>query len=205
MELGLSTLDLPIYGVFSGASKKSWPQITEQNQLQVKESIEKALKNLDPAKHVIVTGGTEYGVDKIVHELASKMGFSMIGTITENTVAEEVSPLIKTYINTSINWFGMSRPVLEKIVQPHGGIMIVQGGGAILKEHIEVAKRLGIPSLYQLGPEGAGHDVALTHPEEAFSNSTELVSKMKKLLKLNSFPEKTHDKCGIRETLHLIW
>ncbi len=64
--------------LFSGASKKSILEFSEQDLKNTREFIFKSLSALDPSETVIVTGGTDYGVEKIVHEYAKKMGFDPI-------------------------------------------------------------------------------------------------------------------------------
>ncbi|MDX6769170.1 MAG: hypothetical protein SF051_06530 [Elusimicrobiota bacterium] len=155
--------------LWSGASRKSWPEVTPDNQELVRQTIVKLLSRLDPKRHVIVTGGTDFGVEAIVHQEAAARGFELMATITENTKAEEVSPKVTAVVQYAISWFGKSRPVLMELVKAHGGFVIFQGGGAILAEEIELAVRLQVPVFLQRGPEGAAAVSARRYPHLAFT------------------------------------
>jgi hypothetical protein len=165
--------------LISGASKKSWPNVTVENQKLVEDTLEKLMAHLNPAKYVIVTGGTDFGVEKIAHQIAARRGFEILGTISENTGPQEVSTLIRNFVPLAINWFGKSRPVLAEIVKPFNGLVLFQGGGAILKEEIELAVRLNVPMFLQRDPEGAAAEAAKQYPQHSFSSYQDLKDRLK--------------------------
>lgn len=85
---GVDELDHVFEGMrpvlFSGASRSSWPLISPANQAEVAAAIGRGLDLLDPKKAYIVTGATEFGVEKIVHAEAVKRGFRILGTVVSD-------------------------------------------------------------------------------------------------------------------------
>lgn len=165
---------LPV--LFSGASKKSWPLISDGNQQEVIKAIQQSLSVLDPSKVLIVTGATDYGVEKIVHEEARKKGFVVLGTVVELAGAQEVGPV--THATTmGSSWFGKSRPVLQ-FIKKHSGTVIFIGGGEILKDEIKMARNLDVDFYLMRGPEGAANDVAKDLPARSFVGASGLINRL---------------------------
>lgn len=162
--------------LFSGASAKSWAQISPDNQMAVVGVVEEALRVLDPNRVVIVTGGTDYGVEKIVHHVAKQKGFTVLGTFAEIGAGQEVASIDFGTVS-SISWFGKSRPVLE-MVKGHHGLAVFIGGGAMVEGEIHMAARLEVPFLLMNGPEGASTDASQIFPERSFSTAAELVDRI---------------------------
>ncbi|TVQ77148.1 MAG: hypothetical protein EA369_09565 [Bradymonadales bacterium] len=157
-----------------GASKKAWPLISEAAQENVINFIREYLSELAPRQHVIVTGGTDFGVEEHVHRIANELGFEIVSTITENTQAAELSPHVSRVVLTGINWFGISRSLFEDILIPHNGEVIFIGGGAILRDSIELAAKTSVPFRLMKGPEGAANELSTRYPTHAFETVHDL-------------------------------
>ncbi len=162
--------------LFSGASKKSWPLISISNQGEVVQAIRQSLSVLDPQRVVIVTGATDYGVERFVHQEARSRGFTVLGTVVESASAAEVGPVTHATIMGN-SWFGKSRPVLQ-FVRNHQGAVIFMGGGEILKDEIQMARDLGTRFSLMNGPEGAANDLAQVLPERSFQGADGLVARI---------------------------
>lgn len=164
--------------MLSGASKKSWPNISPEQQDHIKLMLGILARHLDPEKYVIVTGGTDHGVEKIAHDVFGSANFDILGTITENTGGNEVSTHVKHLVFTGINWFGMARPVYRHIVEAFNGENITMGGGEILRDMIQLALRLNLRMHNLNGPDGASTAAAKDYPAHAFSSVRELFIRM---------------------------
>lgn len=152
--------------LFSGASKKSWAIVSPENQAEVEAAIEASLDMLDPSKVVLVTGATDYGVEKIVHDRARARGFTVLGTMVEHAKASEVGAITHATVMAN-SWYGKALPVLKWIQQNKGQVIFI-GGGEILKDEIQMARDLGAPFALMRGPEGAANDVAKAMPKRSF-------------------------------------
>jgi hypothetical protein len=178
--------------LFSGASQKSWPLISVDQQVEVTKAVRAALDHLDPAKTLIVTGATDYGVEKIVHEEAKKRGFQILGTVVEAAQVhkQEIGPV--DYVTPmGHTWYGKSRPALE-LVKEHGGAVIFMGGGAILRDEIGMAKELGVQMHLMEGPEGAADEMAKAMPEHAFRGGAGLVGRLEAARAVSARPAAAH-------------
>jgi hypothetical protein len=164
--------------LISGSSKKSWPNVTPENQRLVERTLSEMLDRLDKNKHLLLTGGTEFGAEAILHRLAAEKGFKVLGTLTENADPAEVSQHIGDLTMLGINWFGKSRPVLN-LVKKHDGFVLFQGGGKILAEEIELAARMNVRMYLQRGPEGAANDAAAKYQQHAFDRFADLEPRLR--------------------------
>ncbi|MFZ4713817.1 MAG: hypothetical protein ACOYL6_08910 [Bacteriovoracaceae bacterium] len=160
---------------FSGASKKSIVDFSDLQMRQTEELIVDTLKNLDPKSVVIVTGGTDYGVEKIVHQYAKKMGFEVLGTLVTESSGDEMGELTH-YALFGDKWYDKSANVLQMIKDNQGKTIFI-GGGNILGDEIQAAYNIGIDYYLMKGVPGASDRFANLSQEfssRAFSDSTGL-------------------------------
>ncbi|MBC7794256.1 MAG: hypothetical protein H7Z43_11160 [Clostridia bacterium] len=164
--------------MLSGASRKSWPLISPEHKAYTKYLLTALAHYLDPSEVVVVTGGTDHGVEKIAHEVFGKAGFTILGTICENTHGNEIARDVGHLVVTGINWFGVARPAYREIVEAFNGENLTLGGGAILRDMIQLALRLNLRVHNWNGPEGASTEAAKAYPAHAFGSADELFTRM---------------------------
>ena len=181
--------------LFSGASKKSWPLISETDQKEIILAIKKSLDQLDPKKTFIMTGGTEFGVEEIVHREARLRGFQIYGTfVTDAEVSSlaEEQQLKKTQGSSwkqeigqlthfgfyGDQWYDKSAKVLE-LVKNKNGLVIFMGGGNILSDEIQAAENVNIDYLLMRGPAGAADRFSHIYEKRAFVGAEGLTKRLK--------------------------
>jgi hypothetical protein len=164
--------------MISGASQKSWPEMAPEQQAYARLMLTLLARTLDPKKFVIVTGATDHGVEAIAHEVFGRAGFDILGTIVENTRGPEVSTYVRNLVFTGINWFGMARPAYREIVEAFNGQNITVGGGAILRDMIQLALKLNLRVHNWDGPTGASSDAARQYAAHAFRDVAALFERM---------------------------
>ena len=77
--------------MITGASKSNWPNITEEDQYNIKVTMQTLANILDSSKTFIVTGGTNFGVEKTMHEAVNRRNQNsnepmvLLGTLTMET------------------------------------------------------------------------------------------------------------------------
>lgn len=198
-QVAESQLDTAFHGktpvLFSGASKSSWPLISQQNQQAVVNSIQQSLDALDPAKAFIVTGGTEFGVEEIVHREARKRGFDIFGTFVTEAEVSSLSQELQKKAQQGSNWksefgqlthFGFfgeqwydrSAKVLE-LVKKQNGLVIFMGGVNILSDEIQAAENSKLKYLLMQGPEGAADRFSHIYTEHAFVGAIGLTERLR--------------------------
>ena len=136
---------------------------------------------MDSKKDVIITGGTDYGVEKIVHEYAYKKGIHVIGTLTEDAKIEEIKDnTISSAIMLGSNWYDKHSHLIKMLSKLKNKTSVFIAGGDIVSTEIQAFKnwnqkntgskniRTRLMSLDNL--EGASSIKAQSTPEYAFSN-----------------------------------
>ncbi len=159
----------------SGASKfGQYPASPEA----VEGEIRALLGDLDPTKTVLITGGTDLGVEKIVHEVARERGFKVVGFIQEGAIPGEINLVNDVVIAGARNQW--SDPLLAalNVIASSNGVALVVGGGGVVKEGINAAEQLGVNYFLMrrgAGVEGGGAsgEMAAAKPDRAFRTARE--------------------------------
>ncbi len=167
--------------LFSGASRSSWPLLSDKNQIEIERFVKELIDDMDSKKDVIITGGTDYGVEKIVHEYAYKKGIHVIGTLTEDAKIEEIKDnTISSAIMLGSNWYDKHSHLIKMLSKLKNKTSVFIAGGDIVSTEIQAFKnwnqkntgskniRTRLMSLDNL--EGASSIKAQSTPEYAFSN-----------------------------------
>lgn len=160
--------------VFSGASKKAWPDTPPEQQAKMLSNMRKIIDHLNPAHDLIVTGGTDYGFEKFVHDYAHEKGFKILGATSENASAEELSPHLSHVAFFGVNYFGKARPLARDLLLPFKGRYYAFGGGPILKGEISVLGLLKADIYLQKDVVGASGEMAPSFPSKAFGDAEEI-------------------------------
>lgn len=164
--------------LFSGGSVKSWDKnskVTDQDKEQVRSEIRSWLAMLDPEQVVIMTGGTNCGAEKIVHEEvrrilteeSARKGFDVLGTGVVKDMDKIEANTLTHAVFVSDEWYRKSAPVLQ-MVKRRKGFVIFIGGGNILNDEIQAARNADIPFYLMKGPDGVSNTKAISHPDHAF-------------------------------------
>jgi hypothetical protein len=143
-----------IVGV-SGSSK-----IAQFDPSATETALRELLAHLRPAETVFATGGTDYGVEQILHRLIRKEfpEFRSIGFITNEGRGDELgTPAITVAGN---DWFGKSVPFLNSI-----DTLVTVAGGGVIHQELLMAYKAKLP-LFPLAGSGMKTDEFLAaHPE----------------------------------------
>jgi adenosine deaminase len=169
--------------VISGASKNSWPLISEDQQKEVKLFLEECISEMDPNKDLIFTGGTDFGVEREVHRIALKNGIKVVGTLTEDASIDQIK---KDTLDSAIlikgGWYNKNANVLNLIKNASNKSVLFIGGGDIVATEIQSLinynekenKNRKIPiSLMDLNGQGASSEELSDNPQLGFKNNTE--------------------------------
>lgn len=124
----------------SGASRYGqWPT----DEAGMRRAIAEFYDGFDANRIVIVTGGTDHGVEKLVHEYALRRGIPVVGFIQEGTPPSDIGMVRRVVIAGRVgNWDDPLRAAIN-FVQRHAGQMFFRGGGGVVTTGIEEARRIG--------------------------------------------------------------
>ncbi len=156
--------------MITGASATNWPNISIQDQELIKLEMQVLADTLNPKTTYIVTGGTNFGVEKEMHEAVQRRNSSglepiaCLGTVTMEAAQKgdaEIQPGTITHAeileldgHKVKTWMDLPDTQLE-YVRERGGEMIAVGGGSVVNDMIQRGYNLGVNMHLMDGPYGA--------------------------------------------------
>ena len=160
--------------VLSGASKSSWPNISEENQQKIRQVLKELVQKLDPDKVYFITGGTNFGVEKQLHEIVNEFNktatkkFTLLGTFTleseydiknvePNTITH--ATLLKLDDKYTSYWKQLPDTQLQE-ANANNGMLIAIGGGSTVLDMIQRGHNINVPMALMDGVEGASSEKA---------------------------------------------
>lgn len=167
--------------LFAGATSVSWKPVPEDDRMKIKNQIERLFENLDEKKVVIITGGTDFGMEELVHQVVAKLSkqgrrFALLGALAVPLQAkpEEVSPALThaTIIDGPWNYLG---PRMLEVLSRNDGMAFFMTGGYVVKNMIQISKNLGGIDYWILNDVvGTPKEMAKVVPDRAFSKNDAL-------------------------------
>ena len=176
--------------VITGASMKAWKNISEENQENVELAMQVLADVLNPETAYVVTGGTHFGAEKVMHEAVQRRNQKEDGTLValgtftmealkdsfEGVLPDTITHATMLQLNgrNATGWLQLPDTQLEYL-RERNGHMIAIGGGAIVEDMIQRAHNLGVDMHLMDGPEGgstnksrslAGNDYSFQTVEE---------------------------------------
>ena len=159
--------------MISGASKKAWPNILPEDQEHIALAMQVLADVLDPETAYIITGGTNFGAEKTMHQAVhrrnqrSEKPLVLLGTFTMEAALDGEKGVEPDTITHAIvlesegrkanTW--MDLPDTQLVyTQERNGFMIALGGGSIVSDMIQRAHNLGCDMHLMDGPYGASTD-----------------------------------------------
>lgn len=159
--------------MISGASKKAWPNIHPDDQEKIAITMQVLADTLNPDTAYIVTGGTNFGAERTMHEavhrrnLAEDKQMVLLGTFTMEAALDGEKGIEKDTITHATvlevngrkanNWMELPDTQLEYVFA-RNGCMIALGGGAIVSDMIQRSHNIGVDMHLMDGPYGASTD-----------------------------------------------
>lgn len=181
--------------MITGASKSNWPNISPEDQYHIQLTMQVLANVLNPKTSFIITGGTNFGVEKAMHEAVNRRNrygsdpIVCLGTLTMEAVrngAVEIEPNTITHATVlevdgrkARNWMDLPDTQL-KYVQEHDGQMIAIGGGGVVNDMIQRAHNFGVNMHLMDGPYGASTNKsrAMAGNDYSFKTIEELLRRL---------------------------
>lgn len=181
--------------MLTGASKSNWPNILPEDQEYIKLTMQVLANTLNPETTYVVTGGTNFGVEKTMHEAVHRRNekedndLILLGTLTMEAAAEGdkgVEPDTITHATIleldgrkASNWMELPDTQLE-YVRARNGYMIAVGGGGVVNDMIQRAHNLGVDMHLMDGPYGAStkKSKSLAGNDYSFKTIQELLQRL---------------------------
>lgn len=166
---------------------------TELKVTEIRKIFAEMLPELDPKKVFFITGGTQFGVEEILHEEIGKYNaknpgneFKILGVMPDVALIEEnMTPHIfgpkangiSHYKFGGRGWSDFGLVKLE-ILQEHGGVKIGVAGKMFVADEFRyiINADLKIAYMFHKGPVGASTDLAIENTKSAYTSVKELLS-----------------------------
>ncbi len=160
---------------FSGASK-TFNELAPETQEQVDFFLRDLFTTLrvdgDPSRFVFMTGGTDVGVEKLVHKYARANGIDVLGAISDSTTGAIEPNTITHAFLAGRSWHDVL-PAQIDLAHQTGGAIIFIGGGDIVKDAIQAAHNSGTRFALLAGVPGASGDKTALYPSSAITTASE--------------------------------
>lgn len=173
----------------AGAWRSSWARLEAHHQDQVRRLFADVFGELDPEELVVLTGGTALGVEHVVQQAARARGFTVVGTLVEETPPETLGPDEVTHVTRISRAVHEKAAALYRLVQEHDGVALFVGGGNVVSDEIRTACNLGVKVLLVDGPPGASTDHARMQPQRAVTTSREVLEALAGEARWRAAPE----------------
>jgi hypothetical protein len=182
----------------SGGSQSQFASLEKEGRLaelkipEIRKTFDDILSKLDPNKAFFLTGGTQFGVEKILHEEIQKINatfpeghakFKVVGVLPEAAeVGDVLGPAkggISYYMLGGKTWADFARYKLD-ILSQVGGVKVAVAGKMFVADEFRSVRNSNLPikSMYMEGPVGAGSDLARENPDGAFKDADSFFSKL---------------------------
>ena len=181
--------------MITGASEGNWPNISIEDQEYIRVIMQVLANTLNPETSYLVTGGTNHGVEKEMHEAVNRRNKSaeeqlvLLGTLTLEATKDATNKLEKDTITHATilelngrlanNWMDLPDTQLE-YVQERNGYMIAVGGGSVVNDMIQRAHNIGVDMHLMDGPKGASTNKSrsLSGNNYSFKTGEELLKRL---------------------------
>ena len=182
--------------MITGASKSNWPNITPEDQQKIALTMQVLADTLNPDTAFIVTGGTNFGVEKTMHEAVHRRNESnpddpvvLLGTLTMEATHDEnggIEPNTITHATIlehdgrkAENWMDLPDTQLE-YVKDRDGYMIAVGGGGVVNDMIQRGYNLNVDMQLMDGPYGASTNKSrsLAGNDYSFKTAEDLIRRL---------------------------
>jgi ADP-ribose pyrophosphatase YjhB (NUDIX family)/adenosine deaminase len=157
----------------AGSWRHAWASTPEATRVAVRAELGVLLDGLRGA--VLLTGGTRWGVEHEVQQLAAERGIDVVALLVKETPPEAISPDVRRAAILADNLY-MKAAALYELARERDAACLFVGGGPIVNDEIQTASNLRLDVLLMDGPPGASSSHARERPERAFRTGAEALA-----------------------------
>lgn len=161
---------------FAGAWKKSWELVPVGRRGQVERELELLLGALAVERTLLITGGTQLGVEGVIGRLARRLGLDVLGILVHQTPVEAVESGGMTCAHLVAERLHQKAEGLYRLLRAHDIPTVFIGGGQIVSDEIQTARNLRVRHVLMADVPGASAEHAAHQPERAFRTHREALA-----------------------------
>lgn len=184
-ELGVPVLEAPALDALllnrrclsiAGAWKHSWEGLAPEHRAAITDLIARLFDGLDPDHTVVVTGGTDHGVEAVVGFHARRRGLAHVGIVVADTPPDALATGGISHAHVAADSLHGKAAVLYAALRRADGLALFIGGGNIVSDEIQTARNLRVRYLLLDGVPGASATHARQEPHRAFTRAAEVLA-----------------------------
>lgn len=157
----------------AGSWKHAWAATQEATRAAVRAELGVLLDGLRGA--VLLTGGTRWGVEHEVQQLAAERGIDLLALLVKETPPDALSPDVRHAAIVADTLY-MKAAALYELARESDAACLFVGGGPIVNDEIQTASNLRLDVLLMDGPSGASTSHARERPARAFRTGAEALT-----------------------------
>ena len=179
--------------MFSGASKSSWKTVPEDQQKKIIDTMKTLVDNLDGRVDIVVTGGTDFGFEAIIHRLIEERNkdlpkeaqIAVVGALTTEVNLDDIRPgtvshavILEYGDGFAKSWMDQPSALMDMALRTNAKV-IMAGGGQVIRDMIVDADGRGLIKdgkiLLFEGINGASGEKAHDYPQAKFHSANKLL------------------------------
>lgn len=159
---------------FAGSWKHAWPRLPPADRQRIEAVIDDLVAGLARRGAHLLTGGTRYGVEGLVHAAARRHGAHVVGALVDATPPDDLDALAQVIrIGRTLYDKG---PGLYAALAERGGAAVFFAGGNIVHDELRIASNLRLRRAVLAGVEGASGVAARRWPHLGFQTADEALA-----------------------------
>lgn len=178
--------------LFAGGSKTSWPTATEEQRAHATAEMKKFIDTLDGRKDVVMTGGTDFGFEAVIHKLVEERNAALppeqkipvVAALTMEANIKQIRPgtishamVLKYGDGLAKSWMDQPSALMDLVTRTDAKVIMAGGGQVIRDMAIDAAGRGLINDgnvLLFAEINGASGEKAKDYPHASFHSADEL-------------------------------
>jgi ADP-ribose pyrophosphatase YjhB (NUDIX family)/adenosine deaminase len=161
----------------AGAWRGAFALLSDAERERIRSVVAAFVAGLDPATHVLLTGGTRHGVEGEVHGHAKNMGIPVIATLVRATPVTALDPAVTHAWPCAEHPHDKAAP-LYALAKRHDALCLFLGGGNVVNDEIQAASNLRVRYLLLDDVGGASGHHASNKPHRAFHTAADALAKI---------------------------
>ncbi|MBS0660414.1 MAG: NUDIX domain-containing protein [Verrucomicrobia bacterium] len=159
---------------FAGAWQHSWAKVPPARQREVEAELELLLRALAAERALLITGGTQLGVEGVLSRLARRIGgLEILGVLVRQTPVDALEAGGMQYAHLVAEELHQKSAALYRLLRAHDVPTVFVGGGQIVSDEIQTARNLRLRYALMAEVPGASSEHAAHRPERAFRTHAE--------------------------------
>jgi ADP-ribose pyrophosphatase YjhB (NUDIX family) len=143
----------------SGAWRNAIVEWTAADIARVRALFDAVMPALHARGAIVLTGGTTFGVEGLVHEVAARHGVDVLGVVVDDLDPASLDPRVRSFWLAAPSLWKKTEPVV-RLLRDVDGLALFVGGGPIVADEHQATVNLGVRHAVVAGLPGIAAEAA---------------------------------------------